>query len=84
MKPSHKEELVHILTSRVRLLPDFLIIGTQKGGTTSLFYWLTRHPNVGQPVAKEIGFFDLMHTNSVSWYRAHFPTKLERARRQHG
>ena len=45
MKPSHKEELVHILTRKIRLLPDFLIVGTQKGGTTSLFTWLTRHPN---------------------------------------
>ncbi|MEX2558082.1 MAG: sulfotransferase domain-containing protein [Actinomycetota bacterium] len=82
MKPSHKEELVHILTRRVRLLPDFLIVGTQKGGTTSLFTWLTRHPNVGQPVTKEIEFFDQQHTNGVAWYRAHFPTKLERARRR--
>jgi lipopolysaccharide transport system ATP-binding protein len=81
IKPGRKDELLRVLTSRARVLPDFLIIGTQKGGTTSLFYWLSRHPNVGQPSAKEIEFFDQRYANGAMWYRAHFPTFLERSQR---
>ena len=79
-QPDHREEFVHLLTRRFRLLPDFLIIGTQKGGTTSLFSWLSRHPNVGRPTAKEVEYFDVHFGNSVSWYRAHFPARRERVR----
>lgn len=34
--------------------PDFLIIGVQKGGTSSLFYYLSQHPKVMLPLTKEI------------------------------
>ena len=33
-------------TADRRPMPDFLIVGTKKGGTTSLMNWLVRHPNV--------------------------------------
>lgn len=36
---------------------DFFIIGAQKGGTTALYQFLGRHPNVFLPRAKEIHFF---------------------------
>ena len=35
-----------------------LIAGTQKGGTTSLFHYLARHPEVGVADHKELHFFD--------------------------
>ena len=43
--------------------PDFLIVGTRRGGTTSLFTYLQRHPNVmpmwsGAENAKKTFFFD--------------------------
>jgi len=37
---------------------DFLIVGTQKGGTTALSNFLSKHPNVIIPVQKELHFFD--------------------------
>src|SRR5262245_9799954 len=38
-------------------LPNFLIIGAAKGGTTSLHYYLRQHPEVFLPRQKEINFY---------------------------
>jgi hypothetical protein len=38
-------------------LPDFIIIGTQKGGTTGLHHYLSRHPEVAVSRIKELNFF---------------------------
>jgi hypothetical protein len=65
--------LFHRLTMPWRGLPDFLIVGTQKGGTTSLFNYLIQHPQVLSPLRKEIKFFDSNFFRGFSWYRAHFP-----------
>jgi len=37
---------------------DFIIAGTQKGGTTALDYYLRKHPEVGMGIKKELHFFD--------------------------
>jgi hypothetical protein len=55
-----------------RPLPDFLIIGTQKGGTTSLHAYLAEHRRVSPPSTKEVHFFDHSYGRGVDWYRAHF------------
>ncbi len=38
-------------------LPDFLIVGAAKSGTTSLYYYLNRHPAIFMPEIKEPWFF---------------------------
>jgi len=58
-------------------LPDFLIIGCQKGGTTSLFDDLARHPDVVASKDKEVHYFDLNYEMGVNWYRSHFPKTRE-------
>ena len=63
----------HRLTTPFRVLPDFLVVGTQKGGTTSLFNYLIQHPQVLSPLRKELKFFDSNYFRGLSWYRAHFP-----------
>lgn len=55
-----------------RPLPTFLIIGAQKGGTTSLHAYLCEHPRVAPPVTKEVHFFDHELRRGLGWYRAHF------------
>lgn len=55
--------------------PDFLIIGAQKCGTTSLFYYLSQHPDLNIPKEKEIHFFDLEYDKGVEWYYSLFPKK---------
>lgn len=75
-------------TSSMRLLPDFLIIGGQRCGTSSLYYYLTEHPGVISASTKEIHFFDDSYTKGLDWYRAQFPTVaykhyVERIRKNH-
>jgi hypothetical protein len=56
-------------------LPDFLIIGTEKGGTTFLYWTLCQHPYVEPATGKELHFFDTdkWSKKSVGWYRSQFP-----------
>jgi Sulfotransferase domain len=60
-----------------RVLPDFLIIGTPKGGTTSLYEHLCASPLVFRARAKELHFFDwhFHYKRGLSWYRRCFPTR---------
>jgi len=62
-------------TAPLRTLPDFLIIGAQRSGTTSLFNWLTSRPDVGRPFKKEVHYFDLNYHRGLGWYRSHFPIR---------
>ncbi len=65
------------LTSAKRALPDFLIIGAQRAGTTSLYSYLAQHPMVVGAIQKEIHYFDVSFHRGLSWYRAHFPLTSE-------
>lgn len=69
--------LFHRLTTPLRVMPDFLIIGAMKGGTTSLFQYLAKHPSIRPPFRKEIKYFDLHYRQGSGWYRAHFPTRFK-------
>jgi len=54
-------------------LPDFVVIGTQKGGTSFFYRLLTEHPLVRGAAAKELHFFDNKFAEGVGWYRRCFP-----------
>lgn len=59
-------------------LPNLLVIGAGKAGTTSLHHYLSLHPEIFMSEIKEICFFvpreqhGRMHLG-VDWYRAQFP-----------
>ena len=53
-------------------LPDFLGLGTQKGGTTTLHQLLGLHPDVHLPDRKEVHYFDLQPEQPASWYAEQF------------
>ncbi len=72
---------MNLLTSPLRRLPDFLVIGGQKCGTTSLYNYLCRHPDVKRAVKKEPLYFDTMYSLGSLWYRAFFPLVYEKPRR---
>lgn len=55
--------------------PDFLIIGAQKSGTTSLFNYLNEHPRIIMTALKEIHFFDLNFDKGFNWYNEFFKDK---------
>lgn len=52
--------------------PDFIGLGVQKGGTTTLHTLLAAHPQVMLPATKELHFFTLHHGKGEAWYRQHF------------
>jgi hypothetical protein len=59
----------------VGALPDFVIIGAMKSGTTSLYHLLVRHPHVEPAAKKELHYFDtLCEDEGIEWYRRCFPT----------
>ena len=58
-----------------RPFPDFVIVGAQRGGTTSLYDWLSGHPAVAPASRKEVHYFDLHYGRGPRWYRAHFPIR---------
>lgn len=66
------------LTATWRPYPDVVIIGAQRGGTTSLYSWLTAQPGVAPARKKEPHYFDYHYHRGPRWYRAHF------ALRRHG
>ena len=61
------------LISKNRVLPDFIIIGAQRCGTTSLFSFLCDLGEVFNPIKKEIHFFDNFYHKGIGWYKSHFP-----------
>lgn len=57
-----------------RMLPSFLLIGAQKAGTTSLYNYLVRQPDVLPAFRKEIHYLSYLYLHrSERWYRAFFP-----------
>jgi hypothetical protein len=65
-------------TAPWRLMPDFLLIGAQRAGTTSLFRYLSRHPDVYPSFPKEVHFFTNYYQMGEGWYRSHFPLAWRR------
>lgn len=62
-------------TARLRTQPDFIVIGAQRCGTTSLFRALMSHPDIVRPTtSKGVNYFDLNYFRGRAWYLAHFPT----------
>jgi hypothetical protein len=53
--------------------PDFVIIGTQRGGTTSLHAYLREHPDIETPAKKEIHFLTDRFERGAEWYIGQFP-----------
>jgi len=68
------------ITSSLRVLPDFFIIGPGRTGTTSLYYYLDQHPSLSRSAYDELGFFDVNFHLGLSWYRSLFPSFLTKFR----
>jgi O-antigen/teichoic acid export membrane protein len=70
-------------TAAFRPLPEFLLIGTKRGGTTSLAAYLHDHPDVAPlfpriAVPKGVRYFDDHYVEGPRWYRSHFPSSFAR------
>ena len=70
-----------LLTAPLRALPDFLVVGGQRCGTTSLYMAIHDHPQFLPPVRKEVHHFDWRYRRGLLWYRAAFPLRSAMRRR---
>jgi Sulfotransferase domain len=61
--------------------PDFVVIGVQKAGTSSLYRYLSAHPEVAMASRTELEFFswDSEYGRGIDHYLGYFPVR-ERAR----
>lgn len=71
------------LTATWRPLPEFLVLGTKRGGSTSAWQYLVQHPQVMPMVArwenhKSPHYFYWHYERGEAWYRSHFPTLAAR------
>ncbi len=60
-----------------RMRPSLIIIGAQKGGTSSLYQMLRQHPKVLAPEVKELHFFDRdgEYAKGLDHYWQQFPRR---------
>ncbi|MEZ5721509.1 MAG: sulfotransferase [Paracoccaceae bacterium] len=60
-----------------RLLPQFIIIGAMKSGTTTLYRYLDLHPAVEMSRDKETDFFltEKNRARGLDWYAAQFTSE---------
>lgn len=71
-----------LATSGSRLLPNYLIIGGKRCGSTSLQEYLAAHPAVLPPHSgKGTRYFDVNYCKGMRWFRAHYPTERAARRR---
>lgn len=56
------------------MLPTFLVIGSQKAGTTSIYNVLKKHPQIFMPETKEINFFfhEYLYSRGIEFYELYF------------
>jgi len=57
-------------------IPDFLIVGAMRSGTTSLYRYLGAHPEVFV-LPKEFQFFTKHWSRGLEWYADQFPRSAE-------
>lgn len=66
------------LTADFHALPDFLIIGAAKSGTSSLYEYLNHHPSILPCVVKEPNYFTEYYDRGLDWYKSCFPYKIQK------
>ncbi len=61
-------------TNRVSDFPQFFVAGTQKGGTSTIHFWLEQNPQTSLPSIKETHYFsnDEYFCKGVKWYLSWF------------
>jgi hypothetical protein len=56
-----------------RMRPDYLVVGTKRGGSTSFADWLEQHPQVAPCLARKgTHYFDTNHRRGRAWYASRF------------
>jgi len=75
VNPLSIQSILRATTGFFRILPNFIIIGAPKCGTTSLYNYIVKHPGVFPALWKEIYFFDRYFSREINWYKGNFHLK---------
>ncbi|MGL4175211.1 MAG: sulfotransferase family protein [Dermatophilaceae bacterium] len=63
-----------VLRRGPRMEPGYLVVGTKRGGSTSLADWIARHPEVAPCLSpKGTHYFDVNWRRGDAWFRSAFP-----------
>ena len=54
------------------MLPNFIIVGSMRCGTSSLSYYLRQHPDVYMAPGKELNYFNNNFDKGLDWYESQF------------
>jgi len=65
---------VYGITAPLRVLPDFIVIGFGKAGTTTLYHYLSEHPCIMKSSHDHLGFFDSNFKLGLNFYKSFFPS----------
>lgn len=74
-------QVLELAGARRGVLPDYLVIGAMKAGSTMFYEWLVTHPQLPAAVEKEVHFFDSYYRQGLTWYRSRLPSRRELAAR---
>ena len=69
----YRQKKFRVVTSPLRKLPDFVIIGAAKSGTTSLYDYVTKHSHIKPAYTKEPHYFSSPEGFSLLYYKTNFP-----------
>ena len=69
---------VYAWSSSLRVLPDLIVIGVVRSGTTSLYHYLSQHPSIVKSTYDELGYFDSNYKLGLNWYKSFFPSIFEK------
>lgn len=74
-----ESRLIAPLLGPLHVVPDFLIIGAARSGTSFLYRNLRRHPALSSAHHKELHFFDSSRYRlGMGWYRRQFPLRTRK------
>ena len=66
------------ITSPFRTIPNFIVIGVKRCGTTTLYEQLSEHPCIEKSSHDNLGFFNNNFELGINWYKSHFVTNLRK------
>lgn len=67
------------LTRRATMVPSYVVVGTKRGGSTSIADWITRHPDVAPcRAAKGTHYFDVNYQRGWAWFLSRFEPVSDR------
>lgn len=60
------------MTVEAQRLPNFIVVGAMKAGSTAAYAYLRAHPQVFIPPALEVHYFTSQYSRGLDWYASHF------------